>query len=102
MDNRTSFDEIYKIFLSKITEQMYLEISPQETESLLFELFQEAIQWFEFPRVDIYDFDTELQEYNIELSGEEINIIATYMVVSWLGQQLANVEITKMMYSGSD
>ena len=36
------------------------------------------------------------------LTAEEINILATYMVVEWLGQQLASVENTRMKYSGSD
>ena len=40
--------------------------------------------------------------FNCELTQEEINVIATYMVVEWLGQQLASVENTRMKYSGSD
>ena len=40
--------------------------------------------------------------FNCELTPEEINILATYMVVEWLGQQLASVENTRMKYSGSD
>jgi hypothetical protein len=67
-----------------------------------FELFESALPWFEFPRVDIYNYDPEIEEYNIELSLEEINIIATYMIVEWFGQQLANIELTRMKYSGSD
>jgi hypothetical protein len=31
-----------------------------------------------------------------------MNILATYMVVEWLGQQLASVENIRMKYSGSD
>jgi len=50
------------------------------------ELFENSLHWFEFPRVDIYDYDIALEEYNIDLSKEEINIIATYMIVEWIGQ----------------
>jgi hypothetical protein len=53
---------------------------------MLFDLFESALIWFEFPRVNIHDYDLELEEYNIDLSLEEINIIATYMIVEWLNQ----------------
>lgn len=98
----TTFREIYDSFLGKITDDMYLELTQEDTEKMLFELFEKSLHFFEFPRVDIYDYNTELEEYNIVLSREEINIISTYMVVCWLGQQLASVENVRMKYSGSD
>ena len=98
----TLLTSIYNVFFSKITDDMYMELSETETEAMQFELFENALPWFEFPRVNIYDYSTDVGEYNIELSQEEINIIATYMVVEWLGQQLANVELARMKYSGSD
>lgn len=101
-DKVTYFSEIYESFLSKITDDMYMELSPDDTQKLLQELFLSALHWFEFPRQNIYDFDKELEQYNIELSTEEINIISTYMIVEWLGQQLASVENVRMKYSGSD
>ena len=98
----TTFREIYDSFLGKITDDMYLELTQEDTEKMLFELFEKSLHFFEFPRVDIYDYNTDLEEYNIILSREEINIISTYMVVCWLGQQLASVENVRMKYSGSD
>lgn len=98
----TKFKAIYDRFLGKITDDMYMELTKQDTEKLLKELFLNSLHYFEFPRVDIYDYDEMLEEYNIKLSNEEINIIATYMIVEWLGQQLASVENTRMKYSGSD
>ena len=99
---QTTFSEIYRRFKSKITDDMYMELTPVETDSLLKELFLNALHYFEFPRVDIYDYNENLEEYNITLSAEEQNIIATYMIVEWLSQQLASVENTRMKYSGSD
>ena len=40
--------------------------------------------------------------FNVVLSQEEINILSTYMVVEWLGQQLATIENVRMKYSGTD
>ena len=98
----TKFTDIYDTFLNKITDDMYMELTQEETYAMLFDLFESALVWFEFPRVNIHDYDLELEEYNINLSLEEINIIATYMVVEWLNQQLASVELVRMKYSGSD
>ena len=99
---QTTFDVIYNSFTSKITDDMYMELTAAETAAMHKELLMNALPWFEFPRVDIYDFNEDLEEYNISLSREEINIIATYMVVEWFNEQLASVENTRMKYSGSD
>ena len=98
----TALTTIYDSFLDSITDDMYMELTKSETESLLFSLFQNALPWFEFPRFDVYNFDTDLMEYNCTLTREEIKIISTYMIVEWLGQQLASVEVARMKYSGSD
>ena len=98
----TTFTSIYESFYSKITDDMYMELTKEDTEALCLELLQSALPWFEFPRFNLYDYNLELEEYNIDLTIEEINILATYMVVEWLGQQLATVELVRMKYSGSD
>ena len=98
----TTFREIYDSFLGKITDDMYLELTQEDTDKMLSDLFEKALHFFEFPRVNIYNYNIELEEYNIDLTKEEINIISTYMVVCWLGQQLATVENVRMKYSGSD
>ena len=121
----TSFAKVYESFLSKITDDMYMELTELDTFRLLEELLISAIPKFEFPRVNLdYEVEEFIDEsvYNgvdsnhIEvkafiyddgyfknsLTQEEINIISTYMVVEWLSQQLASVENTRMKYSGSD
>lgn len=122
----TKFALIYESFLSKITDDMYLELNEIDTYRMLEQLLLSAVQKFEFPRVDLTDYDIEqisaVHQYegvdsnyilveailydegcfNATLTHEQINIIATYMIVEWLGQQLANIENTRMKYSGSD
>lgn len=128
MSNVTStpFSYIYDSFLSKITDDMYMELTELDTYQLLEELLLSSIQKFEFPRVDLTEYELvsitdEVKYTGVEsdqkevpailyeggsftniLTAEEINILATYMVVEWLGQQLASVENTRMKYSGSD
>ena len=98
----TTLQSIYDEFLSSITDDMYMELTEAETSAMLFELFKSALPWFEFPRFNLYDYDIDLEAYNPTLTQEEIKIISIYMIVEWIGQQLATIELIRMKYSGSD
>lgn len=98
----TPFKEVYNLFLSKITDDMYIELTEEETNSMLAELLISAIPHFEFPRVNIFDYSQLLEEFNVELSFEEKDILSIYMIVEWLGQQLANIDNIRQKYSGTD
>ena len=102
VDCCTPFSAIYTRFFSKITDDMYMELDRKQTEGMLQELLIGAIPWFEFPKVNIFDYEEDMETFNVHLNNEEINILATYMIVGWLDQQLASVENTRMKYSGSD
>ena len=109
----TSFSKIYESFLSKITDDMYMQLTPEETYQILRQLLLSAIHKFEFPRQSL---DYQLKKIKREndntiilkwyfinrLTDEEINILSNYMIVEWLGQQLASVENVRMKFSGSD
>lgn len=125
MANTTPFSAVYDIFFSKIVDDMYMEMTELDTYRMLQDLIVSAIPKFEFPKQNL-DYElfylSDINTYcgvesnNEEvpakvygggyfysnLTSEEMNIIATYMVVEWLGQQLATIENTRMKYSGSD
>ena len=122
----TSFMIIYDSFFSRVTDDMYLELTEIDTIEMLQDILINAIPRFEFPRIDIFDYneghwdslgtycgiesdDVEVPAtgwvggtFNMQLTQEEINIIALNMVIEWLGQQLNTTELSKMKYSGSD
>lgn len=126
MNTITPFSIIYDSFLSKITDDMYMELTELDTFSMLQELLLSAIPKFEFPRVDLNNYELLNIEdqityqgiesenqlvsgiiyssgyFNCRLNIEEINILSTYMIVEWLGQQLASIENVRLKYSGSD
>lgn len=52
----TLFSDIYELFLSKITDDMYMELTEEETKKLLEELLISSIPKFEFPRFNIFDY----------------------------------------------
>ena len=49
----TPFSKVYDSFLSKITDDMYMELTEWETFNMLEELLITAIEKFEFPRVNL-------------------------------------------------
>lgn len=97
---------VYDAFLRQITDDMYMELTYDDTVKMLSELLESAIPWFEFPRqsleIEVVEDDKEDFYFVNDLSNEEIKILAVYMTQEWLGQQLASVENTRMKYSGQD
>ena len=98
----TSFDTIIDAFLSKITDDMYLELTEEDTIRDAKQYLLDAIPYFEFPRFALYDYDADAGVYNVDLTKEEINIFAILMKQAWLDRQINSVENTRMKYSGSD
>lgn len=105
--NNTPFSDVYDSFLAKITDDMYMELTKDETYKMLEDLLISSIPKFEFPRVNLFDYERGKTEqnstiiideqtgesreeitneytvgyFNVQLSMEEINILATYMIV---------------------
>lgn len=98
----TPFETIYDMFLGKITDDMYLEWTKEDTERDLQNILIDALPVFEFPRFPLYDYDLDNKCFNSELTHEEINILAVLMYATWLQRQIASVEFIRMKYSGSD
>lgn len=91
---------IYDRFFGKITDDMYMEWTKEDTENDLYNIFVDAVPNFEFPRFALYDYDEE--EYRCSLTSEEINILAICMLSTWLQRQITSIENTRQKYSGSD
>lgn len=125
----TQFATVYNRFLGKITDDMYIELTPQDTMRDLRNLLIEAIPNFEFPRknldsyilstlniakeqyeesqfivneIDDMHYEIENSSFTEELTTEEINILALIMKAQWVQRQVASIENTRMKYSGSD
>ena len=58
----TLFATVYNRFLGKITEDMYLELTPEDTIKDLQNLLIDAIPGFEFPRQDLYAYEINVKE----------------------------------------
>ena len=60
----TQFSAVYNRFLGKITDDLYLELTPEDTLRDLQNLLIDAIPGFEFPRQDLYSYIIEVKEMN--------------------------------------
>ena len=135
----TLFSAVYNRFLGQVTDDLYLELTPEDTLKDLQNLLINSIPAFEFPRKNLYDYTIEVKEmgedelvpddfvlgtlwgdllldtseqtpkvlvdksrFNIELTQEEINILALLMKQGWVQRQVTSIENTRMKYSGSD
>jgi hypothetical protein len=133
----TQFSAVYNRFLGQITDDLYLELTPEDTLRDLQNLLINAIPGFEFPRKDLYNYTIEVKvvaedelisddfvlgtvwgdlnmeletpnvlvdksRFNVELTPEEINILAILMKQGWVQRQVTSIENTRMKYSGSD
>lgn len=100
----TSFQEMYDFFLAGITDDMFMELTAQDTAAMLEEILIAALPWFEFPvEKNLFNtIDRENKNFGVKLNIEEMMIIRQYMIVEWLGFQLATVDLVRQKYSGSD
>ncbi len=57
----TLFSAIYDRFLGKITDDMYMELTPQDTIKDMQRLLLDAIPGFEFPRKNLYDYEIKTE-----------------------------------------
>lgn len=76
----TTFEEMYDFFLAGITDDMFMEMTKEDTEELLEEILLAALPHFEFPRKNIFDLDLNLKTFSDVLTQEEMMIIRQYMI----------------------
>ena len=70
----TPFVDVYNRFLGKITDDMYVELTPQDTIKDLRNMLIDAIPGFEFPRHNLYDYviQTEVKDEDKVLTTDFI------------------------------
>ena len=71
----TQFTTVYNRFLGKITDDMYIELTPEDTIRDLRNLLLDAIPGFEFPRCNLYDNHIEVVQIQEDLITKEDFVI---------------------------
>ena len=60
-------------------------------------VWNDSMDLQEIPKVLV-----DRSSFNVELTNEEINILALLMKQAWVQRQVTSIENTRMKYSGSD
>lgn len=77
----TSFDTMEDFFLAGITDDMYMELTKEDTAAILDELLIAALPYFEFPKQpQLHNIDAENRSFSVDLTQEEMMIIRQYMI----------------------
>ena len=78
----TPFVDVYNRFLGKITDDMYVELTPQDTIKDLRNMIIDAIPGFEFPRHNLYDYIIE-----VEVKDED-KVLTTDFIIGVLWDEM--------------
>ena len=68
MAEGTPFSAIYNCFLGKITDDMYMELTPEDTIKALQRLLIQAIPGFEFPRKNLDNYEIKV----VQMKEDEV------------------------------
>jgi len=66
----TTFQEMFDFFLAGITDDMFMEMTKEDTEEMLEEILMAALPWFEFPiEKNIFNtMNTEEKHFGVVLN----------------------------------
>lgn len=78
----TPFVDVYNRFLGKITDDMYVELTPQDTIRDLRNMLIDAIPGFEFPRHNLYDYVIQA-----EIKDED-KVLTTDFIIGMLWDEM--------------
>ena len=101
----TPFEELYKMFLSKIQSYNFYELDDYELEEELVSWLDEAVNSFSFYcKQDIDSADTTAPSgyFNVDLTRQEKQIISDYMVLHYVEMNLNDLEATEQTLNSRD
>jgi len=96
---KTSFSAVYNRFLEKITDDMYIELTPQDTLKDLRNLLIDAIPGFEFPRHDLYDYEIKVDVLREDQLTENDFVIGVIWDDLEEGQEVPDVYVEQSHFN---
>ena len=101
----TSLQVVYDAFLAKMLDDEWGAWEEEDMQEDWRAILQGALPWFKFPRVSleiVTDNETGTENFEADLSNEEIQILATYMKCEWLNRTILTWENVKPLYEERD
>ena len=97
----TPFEKVFDSFLSKIEDDLYANLEFDATADMT-KLLNSAIVQFDFPKVDVFDKEDSFQQFNVDLSIHEIEIISNLMTLEWIKRKMKSVRLLEQMLGDKD
>ena len=104
----TEFFIVYNSFFELITDDMYMEITEEQTKADCKGLLKQSVLLYEFPKhvltftESMNDLGEDTSSFKADLELEEINILAQGMLTIWLQRQINSIESMRQKTSGAD
>ncbi len=98
----TPYSEVYAAFLRRISDTDLLQLSQEELSSVLKSFLKGAITQFSKCKQDLSLRDDNLEQFDIDLTDREIEILGALMVVEWLRPTINASYLLKQTLSTKD
>lgn len=96
----TPFTKVYNRFLGKITDDMYIELTPEDTIKDLQNLLIDAIPGFEFPRKNLMDYEIKIaRKREDELTTDDFVIGVVWGVLPEDNAQVPEVIVEQSSFA---
>ena len=100
MEQGTLFAAVYNRFLGKITDDMYLELTPEDTLRDLQSILLDAIPGFEFPRVNLEDYIIQIEEVDsADILPDDFILGVVWEELSEEPEEVPNVLVDRSYFS---
>lgn len=99
----TKFSLVYMLFIGTITDDLYINMTKEETEADAEIFLLLSIGEFKYCKKNILDFNQETKSWNIEITLDEITHLVYLMKKHWLKRQIDNTDLyDQKIYSDDD
>lgn len=97
----TPLIKVYTAFLSKMSEDDWLDWTEEEAQADWMTLLEAAISWFKFPKNSLA-INAGQAAFEGNLDTREIQILSTYMKCEWLNRKILAYENIEPLYDERD
>lgn len=99
----TPYSDVYNDFLGKVTDYDLPKFENTDREEILFGYMKSAcVKFKNVCKVNLFDRDEVLHNFNQDLNDEIVNIISELMVAEWLKPKVLSTENLKNCLSTKD
>ena len=96
----TPYTAVFDAYFAKVKDDIYQVMDAEELEMELIKVLEAALPRFLYPKVDLSLRDAT--GFTETLTNEEIQIIASLMLLVWIEARLTDVEVTRQVFRDHD